>query len=138
MTKSNFLFGFLALSGFWINQAIATTFAEDPNYRTPVHVKEADFLKAIGIVSVTSRDKHDSDLIVSFTSSKTPRYSNHHTELHLVNSQKQFLLTITRPFVNANHSVSYRIPEGHSLVIAIAMPLNDDMEYYRVTFSNDL
>lgn len=132
----NFLFCFLIVSSFWVNNAMATVFAG--NREAPrVQIKEADFLKAIGVVAATSKvsDKPNSDLKVSFTSSQILRYTDIFVELLLLDSGNQILLTVEAPFVNAGHTVSYIVPNGYSLVVSIAMPVSEETEYYKVTFS---
>lgn len=138
MTNNYFVICFLAIFFFYSGGAVATVFAggEDP---PKVQVKDADFLKSIGVVATTRKIEHagEFDLKISFKSSETEEYEEIFVELLLIDGDGEILMTVETPFVNGDHTVSYIVPRRYSLVVSIAMPLNEDTEYYKVSFSNE-
>lgn len=138
MIKNYLLIYFLMTSCFWVGDAVATVFAGGDG---PPQVQEKDvgFLESLGIVASTSRLGHErkSDLRVSFTSSETEKYADTFVELLLLDAESQVLLVVEAPFVNGDHTVSYVVPRGYSVIVSIAKPLSEDTEYYKVSFIND-
>lgn len=138
MIKNYLFIYFLMTSCFWVGDAVATVFA-DGDRPPQVQEKDVSFLESLGIVAVTSRLGHGrtSDLRVSFTSSETEKYADTFVELLLLDAESQVLLVVEAPFVNGDHTVSYVVPRGYSVIVSIAKPLSEDTEYYKVSFIND-
>lgn len=137
MAKSCFFIWFLFFSYFCTGDAVATVFAGGDS-PPQIQVKGADFLKSIGVVATTTRLNHaeESDLKVSFTSSEAENYEDIFVELLLLDTEGTILVSVETPFVNGDHTVSYIVPRGYSLVVSIAMPVSEATEYYKVSFIN--
>lgn len=73
---------------------------------------------------------------VSFVSSGAEGYADIFVELFLLNAEGQILLAVETPFVNGDHTVSYIVSKGHSLIVSIAMPVSEETTYYKVSFIN--
>ena len=138
MIKNHLLVYCLVTSWFWVGDAVATVFAGGDS---PPQVQEKDvgFLASLGIVATASWLGHErvSDLRVSFTSSETGKYADTFVELLLIDAENQILLVVETPFFNCDHTVSYVVPRGYSLIVSIARPLSEDTEYFKVSFIND-
>lgn len=123
------------------DNSLSSKFAGIPTSSPEVHDKPPEFLKKFGIEAVASKEIEIGSaeasmtvLRVDFTSSKTHVSSMVSIEIILLSPNNETKLAIENPFTFNNHTVSYRVREGNSLLVIVFLNDNDSV-IYTVKFS---